>query len=73
METVKTPEEIVETLGEICGNTMGNDRKWLGNWGNITSRESPSYNYAENKTDRFSQFCVYLICTKIVKISIFYT
>ena len=40
-ETVETPKEIVETLGERCGNTMENDRKWLGNWGKITSKESP--------------------------------
>ena len=41
METVETTKEIVETLGETCRNTMGNGRKWLGNWGNITSRELP--------------------------------
>ena len=39
--TVETPEEIVETLGETCGNSMGNGRKWLENWGNKTSRELP--------------------------------
>ena len=38
--TVETGETI-ETLGETCGNTMGNGRRWLGNSGNITSRESP--------------------------------
>ena len=41
METVETLKEIVETLGETCRNTMGNDRKWLVSWGNITLRESP--------------------------------
>ena len=38
---METPEEIVETLGETCGNITGNGRKWLGNWGNITSRVPP--------------------------------
>ena len=33
-ETLKeNSRNIVETLEEICGNTMDNDRKWLGNWG----------------------------------------
>ena len=32
-ETVETSIEIIKTLGETCGNTMGNGRKWLGNWG----------------------------------------
>ena len=40
-ETVETREEIVETPGETCGDTMGNGRKCLVNWGNITLRESP--------------------------------
>ena len=34
-------EKIVETLGETYRNTTGNGRKWLGNWENITLRESP--------------------------------
>ena len=29
------------STGETCGNTMGNGKKWLGNWGSIISRESP--------------------------------
>ena len=33
----KTPQEIIETLGETWENIMGNGRKW----GNITLRESP--------------------------------
>ena len=40
-KAVETPEKIVETLGETCGNTMGNGKKLLGNWRTITSRESP--------------------------------
>ena len=40
-EAVETPEEIVETLWETWESTMGNDRKWSGNWGNITLRKSP--------------------------------
>ena len=39
-ETVET-HKIVETPGETCGCTMGNGRKWLGNWGKVTSREWP--------------------------------
>ena len=50
--TVETPKKIVETLGKTCGNTMGNGRKWLENWGNITPRESPCNNHAENEMDR---------------------
>ena len=41
-KTVETTEEIIETLGETCGITMANGRKWLGNWGwgNMTPWES---------------------------------
>ena len=52
---------------------MGNSRKRLENWGNITSRESPCNNRAEHGTESFEQFCGYLIFNKIVKISSFYT
>ena len=45
------PKEIVETLGKTYGNTARNGRRWLGNWGNITLRESN--NLAENETDKF--------------------
>ena len=41
METVETSEKIVEATKKICVNTIGNGRKWLGNWGNIKLRESP--------------------------------
>ena len=45
---METTEKITETLGETCGNTMRKGRKWLGNWGNITSRELPCNNHQEN-------------------------
>lgn len=54
---------------ETCGNTMENSRKWLGNWGNSIEEITMTIT-REAERARFYNF---ITCTKIVKITEFYT